>query len=151
MAVCLAAIALAASGFYSWLGLAVGTGGLVVLGVGVARGSTGGVTLGAFAVFVGTIFAGIRGAPVLPILVSAATVVLAWDVGRNAISIGTQLGRSAETTRLEVVHVAASSGVAVITVGVGYGLYTVGTGDQPVAAVVFLLLAAVLLVAALEG
>jgi hypothetical protein len=144
-----ALVALGSSGFYSWPALAVGTLELVLLAVGLVRGANTGVTLGAFGLFVGAIAAGIRGAPIVPVLLSVTLSVVAWDVGGSAISIGKQLGQDADTMRIEAVHVATSVGIGVITAGIGYGLYRAGTGEQPVAALVFLLIAAVLLTEAL--
>lgn len=142
-------VALGTSGFYSWPALAVGSVGLLLLAVGIVRGANSAVTLGAFGLFVGGIIAGVQSAPVVPILISVTFSVLAWDVGASAISIGNQLGRDADTRRIEAVHMTASGVVGVVTAGVGYGLYQTGTGEQPVAALVFLLIAAVLLVEAL--
>jgi len=144
-----AVVAVVSSGFYSWAALVVGTLGLTLVAVGLVRGARAAVTVGAFGLFVGGIVAGVRGAPVVPVLVGVTCSVLAGDVGASAISIGRQLGRDADTTRLEAVHVTASVAVGVGTAGVGYGLYRAGTGEQPIAALVFLLLAAVLLVEAL--
>lgn len=150
VAVSAAFVALGSSGFYSWPALGIGTAGFVLLVVGVVRGMPGGVTIGAFGLFMGAIIAGVRGVPVIPVLISVTTAVLAWDIGGSAISIGNQLGRDADTTRIETVHITASMSVGVVTTGVGYGLYQTGTGGQPVAAVIFLLIAAVLLVEALD-
>jgi hypothetical protein len=142
-------VALGASGFYSWPALAVGTLGLLLLVVGLVRGANAAVTTGAFGLFVGGIVAGVGSAPVVPVLVSVTFAVLAWDVGGSAISIGKQLGREADTIRIEAVHMTASGVVGVVTAGVGYGLYHTGTGEEPVVTLVFLLIAAVLLVEAL--
>lgn len=145
-----ALVAVGSSGFYSWPALAVGTLGLLLLVVGLIRGANTAVTIGAFGLFVGGIIAGVQNAPIVPVLISVTFTVLAWDVGGSAISIGKQLGREADTIRIEAVHMTASGIVGVVTAGVGYGLYQTGTGEQPVAALVFLLIAAVLLVEALD-
>lgn len=142
-------LALASSGLYSWPAFAAGILGLSLLLVGLVRGSNGFVTGGAFVLFLGGILAGAGGAPVLPVLVGVTAAVLAWDLGRSAISIGSQLGRRADTVRLEAVHIASSTVLGAVVAGVGFGLYRVGTGDQPVAALVLLAIAAALLVEAL--
>lgn len=149
MSVSAGVVALGSSGFYSWPSLAVGTVGMILLVAGLVRGANAAVTSGAFALFVGAIVAGVLGAPVVPTLVSVAATVLAWDVGGSAISIGRQLGRDADTLRIETVHIAVSLVVVGTTIGVGYGLFRAGTGGQPIAALVFALLSAVLLVEAL--
>jgi len=143
-------LAFVMSGFYSWPALIVGAIGLVLLWAGLVRGSTATVTTGAFGVFLAAIIAGSQSAPIIPVLASIVFAVVAWDTGGNAISIGKQLGRSANTMRVEVVHIGASFAVGLLTAGIGYAIYVFGTGGQPVAAVVFLLLGAVLLIATLD-
>lgn len=143
-------LAVVTSGFYSWSALAVGGVGLVVLWAGLLRGTRSAVTTGSFGLFVAAVAAGTRGAPVPPVLGSVVLTVVAWDAGGNAIGIGEQLGRDAGTARIEIVHSAATLAVGAVTAGVGYAVYRFGTGGQPVAAVVFLVFGALLLVAALD-
>lgn len=143
-------LALVSGGFYSWPALATGSFGLLLLAGGLVRGANRPVSVGAFCLFGGAILAGAQGAPVLPVLVGVTFTVLAWDIGGNAIGVGAQLGREADTVRLEVVHAAASLLVGAVVAGVGFGLYRTATGGQPIAALVFLVLAAVLLVEALS-
>lgn len=143
-------LAFVASAFYSWPALAVGALGLVVLWGGLLARTLAAVTIGAFALFVAAVVAGAQHAPVLPVVVSVSLAVVAWDAGGNAISVGEQLGREANTARVEAVHSLASLAVGAATAGVGYAVYSFGTGGQPVAAVAFLLLGAVLLIATLD-
>jgi hypothetical protein len=144
-----ALVAVGASGLYSYPSLALGVLGLSILSLALWRGSNAGVTTGAFVIFLGALLTGAWAGPVVPTLVSITGAVLAWDFGITAIGVGAQLGREAETGRLEGVHLAASTGVGVASAGIGYGLYSAGTGGQPVAALIFLLLSAVLLLYAL--
>ena len=143
-------VALASTGLHSWPALAAGTLGLLALVVGLARGTRSRVSLGAFGLLGGVLLAGAQGAPVLPVLVGVTFAVLAWDAGGSAVSIGAQLGRDADTRRLEVVHLASSLAVGAVVAGLGYGLYRVAAGGQPVAALVLLVVAAVLLVEAID-
>ena len=143
-------LALVASGLYSWAALAVGAFGLLLLVIGLVRESTASVTGGAFCLFVGSVVAGAQGAPVGPVLVGVTAAVLAWDVGGSAISVGAQLGRDADTVRLEAVHIAASTVVGAVVAGTGFWLYRAGAGGKPVLALVLLVVAAVLLVEALS-
>jgi hypothetical protein len=145
-----ALVAALAGGLYTWSGLLVGAAGLLGLAAGLARGSRSAVTLGAAGLFAGAVLAGAAGAPVGPVLVGAAAAVVAWDVATTAVSVGEQLGRDAGTERLEATRALASAGVGVVTVGLSYGVYLAGAGGRPVAALLFLLVAAVLLVAALD-
>lgn len=137
-------------GFYSWPALVIGAIGVIVLWAGLVRGTISTVTTGAFGLFIAAVIAGTQSAPLLPTLASIVLTVVAWDTGGNAISIGEQLGRSADTIRIEVVHGFASLTVGTVTAGVGYAIYRFSAGGQPVAAVVFLLLGAVLLIATLD-
>lgn len=143
-------LGLVTSGFYSWIGLSIGVVGLVVLTVGLVRGETPVVTVGSFGLFLGAVVTGAQGAPVAPVLAGVVLAVVAWDVGGNAISIGQQLGRSADTVRIELLHAGASLAVGTLSAGIGYGVYWFGASGQPVPAVVFLLLGAVLLIATLD-
>jgi hypothetical protein len=145
-----ALVAALAGGLYTWPGLLVGLVGLLGLAAGLTRGSRTAVTLGAAGLFAGALLAGAEGAPVGPVLVGAAAAVVAWDVATTAVSVGEQLGRAAETRRLEATRALASAGVGVVTVSLSYGVYLAGAGGRPVAALLFLLVAAVLLVAALD-
>lgn len=138
-------VALVAGGLYSWTGLAVGALGVFLLVAGLVGPHRGAATGGALFLFGGALLAGIRGAPPPATLVAVTATIIAWDAAGRAIDLGAQLGRDAPTRRLEAVHVATTAGVGIATVGVGYGLFSVATGDQPVTALVFLLLAAVLL------
>ena len=149
-AVCAAFVALVASGLYSWPALAAGALGLGLVVLGLARGSIAPVTTGACCLFVAAILAGVQRAPIAAVLVGVTAAVLAGDAGGTAVSLGRQLGREAETRRLEAVRFAASAAVGLGTAAVGYGLYLVGPGRQPIVALVCSLLAAVLLVQALE-
>lgn len=142
--------ALVMSGFYSWPALIVGTMGIIILWAGLARGTNSTVTTGAFGLFLAAVIAGAQNAPISPILASVVLVVVAWDTGSNAISVGEQLGRSTNTIRIEIVHILASITVGVVTASVGYAIYWFGAGGQPATAVVFLLLGAILLIATLD-
>ena len=146
----LALLAFGTSGFYSWFALPVAVLGLLVLVLGVSRGTPSSVSTGAFGLFLGSVVAGVDGAPTISVLVGVTCVVLAWDAGRNAISVGNHLGSEASTRRVEVVHLAGSFAVGAVTIGLGYGLFLAGPGAQSISALVLLVIAAVLLVAALD-
>jgi hypothetical protein len=146
-----AAVAAGTSAFASSVGLAVGTGGFLVVFAGVFWSSRRAVTLGAAALLVAALLGGlVSNAPHL-LLPGVMATVLAWDLGEQAINVGEQLGRAAETTQLEATHAAGSTVVAVGAGGLGYGIYLLSSGGQPVTALVFLLLAAVMLTSALRN
>lgn len=130
-------------------GALAGVAGLVVLGLGLVVASRRAVTAGCGLLFVGILHAGAAGAGPEPLLVGTVGAVVAWDVGDNAIGLGRQLGRAADTRNAELVHAAASLAVGGATAGVGYGVYLAAAAGQPLTALVFLLLGAVVLVSAL--
>lgn len=117
---------------------------VLVLTVGVRNASRRLVTLGAVVLFGAVLVAGATDAPLPFVLVGAGATVVAWDAGTNAITVGRQLGAAAETRRLEIVHALATTGVAVVVGGIGYGAFRLATGGQPTAGVALLLLAALL-------
>jgi hypothetical protein len=125
--------------------------GVVVLALGLYRGSRRVVTFGASALFVGIVYAGVQGGAAEPLLLAALGTVVSWDAGEYAIGVGEQLGRDADTTRLTLVHSATTLLVGVAGAAVVYAVYLSVGGSQPVAALVLVLLGAIALVAALRG
>ncbi|UPV98996.1 hypothetical protein M0R88_10700 [Halorussus gelatinilyticus] len=151
LAVSAAALAAGTSALTTSTALALGVAGFVVVALGVVRGSRRAITLGATALLVGALVGGLfSGAPYF-LLPGVIATVLAWDFGEQAINVGEQLGREADTTQLEVTHAAGSTVVGVGAGALGYGIYLVSSGGQPVPALVFLLLAAVVLTSALRN
>lgn len=133
------------------LSLVPGLFGLLLLVFGTARGTGSFVTLGACGLAIALLVAGLGGAGPVPLLVATAGTVLAWDAGTQAIDLGRMLGRDADTSRALVVHVAASTIIAATIAGLGYAIYRVVSGGQPVTALVLLLFGALVLVAAFRG
>ncbi|RJT04144.1 hypothetical protein, partial [Halococcus sp. IIIV-5B] len=107
------------------------------------------VTLGAAGVFCGILLAGLADAPPELLLLSTAGAVVAWDVATFAIDLGSELGRAAETRRLELVHAGASTGLALGAAIVGTLVYRF-VGGGPALAPVVLLCGAVVLAIALR-
>ncbi len=142
-------VTVGAAGFYSWNAIALGAVGVFLLAAGLATARNGIVTGGAAALVVSAFLAGLAGAPPVPLLLAAIAAILAGDLGNTAIGLGAQLGTDARTYRLEATHMGASGFVGVLTGGLGYGLFQVGAGGQPIVALVFLVVAAVLLVEAI--
>lgn len=133
------------------VGTFAGLIGALVIATGVVTGSRRGVTLGSGVLLIGLLSGAVTAAPAELLLPGMMATVLAWDLGEQAINVGEQLGRDADTRRLELAHAAASTVVAVIGGAIGYGIYRVGVGNQPVTALVFLLLAALALASALRN
>ena len=151
LAVLAALVALAAAGATSWIALAVGTVGVALFIVGVALARHAAVSTGAAALFVGVLAAGVQGAPVTALLVGAVATVVAWDSAGTAIDLGAQLCRSATTVRLELVHAGGTALVGGLAAAIGWSIYQLGLGTQPLTAPVFLLVAALCLAGALAA
>lgn len=122
----------------------------VVLAAGVTRGSRRLVDTAGGLFFVALLFAGVGRGGIEALLLAAVASVLAWDTAENALSLGEHLGRETPTTRLELVHAAATLAVLVVGAGVVYVLRSAATGGQPITAVVLLLVGATALVAAMR-
>jgi len=118
--------------------------GLVVLPIGVLRGSRLLHRLGAAALFSGVLLAGAAGTPPVTMLVAAGAAVVAWDAGEHGLGLGRQLGTAATMGRSQVVHTGATVVVGMVVAGVGYGVYTIARTGQPTTAVVLLVFAALL-------
>lgn len=106
--------------------------------------------LGALVLFVGIALGAIRGAAVLWVLLGTVAVVLAWDAGGTAMSMGRQLGQEVSTVRAELMRTVVGAGVGLVAVGIGYVMYRTASGGQPVGALVVMLLALVFIVSGLR-
>jgi hypothetical protein len=133
------------------LSLVPGLLGLILLTSGTVRGTGSLVTVGACGLGIAILVAGLGGTDPVLLLVGTAGTVLAWDAGIQAIDLGTMLGREANTSRALVVHVAASTIIAAMIAGIGYAVFHIVSGGQPVTALVLLLFGALILVAAFRG
>jgi hypothetical protein len=85
----------------------------------------------------------------LPVLAEAAPLLERGEGIVLGASLAAQLGREADTRRVEVVHLVGSAAVAAAAATVGYGVYLTAGGGQPVAALLLLLLAGVILLVTL--
>jgi hypothetical protein len=94
--------------------------------------------------------AGATAAPAAPVVGGAVLAVAAWDVADHGIGLAEQVGREARTARNELVHAAASLGLTSAAGAVAFGVYLGAAGGQPAAALVFLLVGGVTLLAALR-
>ena len=115
VAVAAAVVGFLLSGPYSWVALAAGGLGVFLVVAGVVGGRHAAVTAGCAGLVVGSIAAAQAGTPALFGLGSAVAALVAWDAGGTAIDLGAQLGRDAETTRLELVHAGSTALVGVVT------------------------------------
>lgn len=127
------------------VGAIFAAGGAVAVGVGVLRGRRYWVAGGAATTGFGLLVAGAYGEPVLSLVAATVGTLVAYDAGTLAVTLGRQVGGSAETARVEAVHAATTLGVAGTGATVVYGAFALA-GDGPVASLALLLLGAGLLV-----
>lgn len=146
-----AVVAVFAAGIGGTSALAFAAFGLVVFAVGLGIGHGRAVDAGALVVFFGVVVGGLGTITVGPTVVGTIATVVAWDVAHGAIDLGDQLGREAETGRLEAVQVVSSLLVGLLSGTAGYAVYVVGGEGQPTGAVVLLVVAAVLIVVGFGG
>jgi len=150
IALTFALVSVFATAVSSTIGAAAALAGLLALGIGLAIASQRAIGVGGTLLLVGVLAAGYTGSAPEPLLVGALTGVLAFDAASNALAIGEQLGRESSTVRAEIVHSAASLGVGSTAIVVGYAVFAVSAGGQPLAALLLLAGGAVALVTGLR-
>lgn len=142
------AAVMVAAGSTTGAGVTVLGTAVVLSGVHTAR--HGVVDVGGLLAFVGVVFAALAEAPAPAVLLATAGTVVAWDAGTNAVSLGRQLGLEADTARPESLHALAGALVGLVTAVLGLVLFETGPTRQPITTVFVLLLAATLLLVALD-
>lgn len=142
-----AVVASAAAGILAAL---VTVGGIVVLVAGVLSASHRIVDAGGFVALLGFLVGALGDASAVPVVLGVTAAVVAWDAAGNAVSLGRQLGRGADTVRVEALHVLTSAAVGLGGAVLGLLLFGVGPTRQPVTTLFVLVLAAAALVAALN-
>lgn len=150
LAVLSAGVSLAAVALGAATALPASVLGCVLVGAGVALPSRRAATLGGAALFVGVVAAGVLGGGPAPVVLGLVGAVVAWDVAEHAVGVGEQLGRETDTTRVELVHAAASLLVGVVAAGVAYAAYALAAGGRPATALVLLLFGSVAILTALR-
>lgn len=141
----LGAFALAVSG----PAFGVSVVGVAVVAVGLYDGSRAAITLGSTGLFCGVLLAGLAGASPERLLIATATAVVAWDIAAFGLGLGTEVGRAAETTRVELLHAGVSGALALIAATGGILVYRFA-GGGPALAPIALLCGAVVLVVLLR-
>lgn len=128
--------------------------GVVVVAAGVfplrGDGSRALVKFGAALAFLGLLLCGVLKLLTLETMVLVViALVVAVDLGENAIALGEQLGREAETRAIEASHAVASVGVGAVAVGVGRLAPGLGSEGLSLSGLVLLLVAMLALAVAL--
>lgn len=129
--------------------------GVALVGIALVpvrgRGSRWSLRVGVALAFLGVLASAVLQETTPGVQLLAGTLcIVAWDLGENAISVGTQLGRRARTWSIEAVH-----GVATLVVAwLAIRLSRVASGVQPpttsLSAFVLLVVAVLVLTAALH-
>lgn len=142
---------------YSGVGAVFGGFGLGFVAVATYGGyrrvvDLGGLALALAVVGIGSGVPSAKADPLagLVLLSAAVAAVLSWDVAGNAIEVGEQLGRSADTVRAEASHALGSLVLGAFVSGIAFGIFQSAAGGQPVTALVFMLVAMLVLVSALR-
>ena len=137
------------SGLYATAAVVVGLVGTLALWAATLDGRQRLVDAGGAGLLLSTVAAGLA-APVPVTLACTVGGVVAWDLATNAVDLGEQIGREPDTTRAELAHALATTGVGVVLAGVAYGVYSVGGGGRPAGAVIALLVGVLALLSALR-
>lgn len=120
----------------------------VLAGVWTARYRV--VDGGGLVAFGGVVVAALSGAGAVPVVFGSVAAVVAWDSATNSVTLAEQVGRGADTARVETLHALFSAAVGVAGGGLAFVLFRVGPTRQPVTTLFVLLLAAAVLVVALN-
>lgn len=142
-------VAITAGTLGSSRALGVGTIGMGCLALGLLRGLRLPTDVGFFLLFIGVIDGGFVGGSIELTLLGTVAVVLGWDLATSAIDLGAQLGREARTIRLELVQTGSTLFVGLSATALGYLVYLIGIGGQPIAAILLLIVAACFFIIAL--
>ena len=131
--------------------LACGFLGVCLLAAGLAQRSQLLFDVGAVALVSSLIFASFAGLPSSLILLAAFFTVAAWDIGRNAFSIASEIGTTVSTVRIELVHAISSIVVFAAGSSIGYAVFVGKFGQQSVLALAALLIGVFTLLIALQS
>lgn len=122
---------------FTILALPFGIAGLAIAAISMTYNpSKGWLSIGTALMFSGVLISGAFG--VLPaeiILLSVASIIVAWDAGQHAISLGNQIGRSSQSHRNQLVHTAATVLGITIASGALFTVYVIGGDGYPAPAV----------------
>ena len=110
------------------------------------------VSLGFTFLVLGVVFTGTvngTGTDPVPLLAAMVAAVVAWDAGEQAINVGRQLGRAARTWPTELSHSGGTVVFGGLSVVAGLVLFGIDVTGLPLASLLLLLGAAVVLMVAL--
>lgn len=143
IAISAAVIAVVTSTLVSMLALIFGILGILGVAAGVTIGSRAAVSFGIIGLVGGLIIGGLLGSPVMLVIIGMVGIIIAWDLGHHSIDLGEQLGRSAPTIKGELFHAGGSVLVGAIAAGIIYAVFMASPTEQPISALIFIVLGAV--------
>jgi hypothetical protein len=110
------------------------------------------VSAGTAALVVCVVLGGLFGQPeALSLLAATAAVVVAWDAGDQAISLGEHVGRRARTWPVELGHAGATAAYGAVVVAATFGVTRLHVTNVPLLGLLLLLVGAVALLVALSN
>lgn len=110
------------------------------------------VSAGTAALVVCVVLGGLFGQPeALSLLAATAAVVVAWDAGDQAISLGEHVGRRARTWPVELGHTGATAAYGAVVVAATFGVTRLHVTNVPLLGLLLLLVGAVALLVALSN
>jgi len=115
---------LAAFGVFAvWLGFALG----------VVADEVGGPSLAGGGLFVAAAFAGTLDAPLWAVLAGLALAIAVWDAGEFATTLGAEVGRRADTRRVELLHAVGTVAVGGLALVAADGVASAVPSGEPTA------------------
>lgn len=130
---------------FSFESVPLGLVGILIIIGAFFRQSRQLLSIGVALVVVGVIVAGVVSMPIAWTLLAGTVAILGWDAGSTTLSLGEQLGRQAQTHRIEAMHIGSSAAVGFGTVAIAYTvIYTAG-GARTVSAILLLVVAVAIL------
>jgi hypothetical protein len=110
------------------------------------------VSLGFALLIIGVVFVGAvngTGQDPVPLLIGMVAAIIAWDAAEQAINLGNQLGVAARTWPTELSHSGGTAVFGGISIGAGLVMFNANVTDLPLASLLLLLGAAIVLMIAL--
>lgn len=132
-----ALVGVALSAPFTVLAIPFGLAGLTLAAVSLTyKPSKGWLTIAVALMFSGVLISAAFG--VLPaeiVLLSVGAIIISWDSGQHAISLGNQVGRQTRSHRNQLVHTAATVLAVTVASGALFGIYVFAGQGYPAPAV----------------
>ena len=131
---------------FTVLSIPFGLAGLALAAMALTyKPSSGWFTIGVALMFAGALISG--GFGVLPpevMLLAIGSIIVSWDAGQHAVSLGNQIGRQTRSHRNQLVHSAATVLAVTIASGALFVVFAIGGDGHPAPAVALIIIGIVL-------